>query len=130
MDENLKQVEDLLAKLRTEMKEAVEEAYTRGWDAGVASTPDHKHFHKTHQEPQDYGEDGETVVISGKLAMDTAVDKIHKLVNGEWGQDYSIDDVFSQTHAGKVALATADQEYDYYVGKDRNGIFDAWIWRA
>lgn len=130
MDDNIKQVEDLLIDLRSKIKDAVEEAYNRGWDDGIATTPDHKAFHERHQEPQDYGEDGDIVVVSGKFSMDEAVDKIYHLVNQEWGQDYSRDDVFDQIHAGKIALATSDQEYDYYVGKDRNGIFDAWIWRA
>lgn len=130
MEDNIKQVEDLLSKLRSEMKDAIEEAYNRGWDDGVASTPDHEAFHKAHQDPQEYGEDGEIVVVSGRLGMEEAVKKIYNLVAKEWGHDATEDDIFSQTHAEKVAMATNDQEYDYYVGKDRNGIFDAWIWRA
>lgn len=130
MDDNIKQVEDLLTKLRSDMKQAVEEAYNRGWDDGIATTPDYAKFHEAHQEPQEYGEDGEIVVISGKVDMEEAVDKIYALVSGQWGQDSTRDDIFNQLHAEKVAMATGDQEYDYYVGKDRNGIFDAWIWRA
>lgn len=128
MDENLKQVEDLLAKLRAEMKEAVEEAYTRGWDDGVAKMPDYKDFHERHKTPQDYGEDGETVVISGKYGMDRAVNEIYKHLKDNF--DYTKDEVFNQTHAEKIALATGDEEYDYYSGINRNGIFDAWVWRA
>lgn len=130
MEENLSQVEDLVTKLRAQMKEAIEDAYTRGWDDGVASMPDHKKFHEAHQEPQEYGEDGEMVVVSGQLDMETAVDKIYHLVGEEWGHDSTRDDIYDQTHVEKVAMATGDQECDYYVGKDRNGVFDAWVWRG
>jgi len=127
MEDNIKQLEDLLSGLRSNLKDAIEEAYQRGWDDGVAKTPDYKKFHEHHKEAQHYGEDGELVVVSGKYGMERAVDEIYKLLKPDY--EVTRDEVWDNTHAGKVALGTSDEESDYYVARNRNGIFDAWIWK-
>lgn len=126
----MKELERLRAYLDTlerEIKSATEDAYQRGFDEGVATTPDHKRFHEEHKQPHHYGEDGEIVVISGRLAHSTAVNRIYDLLRDD--ADYSKEEIESNTRSEKIALALEDDECEYYASRNREGIFDAWVWR-
>lgn len=129
LDEQLVNIESLLNKLKSDFKQQLEDAYERGFDDGVATTPDHKAFHEQHKDPQHYGEDGEIIVISDKIPLEAAVKKIQKLMKSDYDEDY-VEDVESHLHAEKIALAVDGDECSYYASRSRNGIFGAWVWRA
>ena len=120
------EIKRTLDKLQREQESALKEAYELGFAAGVAITPDHEKFHSSHQEPKDYGEDGEIYVLSGKFDEDEALEKFVELFKRE-GFEY--EDV--EIHRTKIALATdTTDEYEYFYHHNGTGIFDAWAWTA
>ena len=126
--EQLEKFQFALDKLKASFEAEITAAYERGWDNGLAQTPDYKTFHKLHQQPQYYGEDGEIVVITGKYGNKRAVDEIYKLLKDDI--DITKDEVWDNTTFSKVALSVGNEECEYYVSGNREGVFDAWIWKA
>ena len=124
--DSLKELEDKLLALKTSVQEALDDAYQNGFQDGVATTPDYKAFHKAHKDPQHYGEDGEIVVVTGKLTQTGACRKIYKLLKQDIEITYS--EVEEQTSFTKILMASEGQEHSYYYDRNKNGVFEAWVW--
>lgn len=128
-------VESTLEKLKEKIADRLEDAYEKGYQEGVSVKPDHKGFHKEHQEPKDYGEDGETVVVSDELEFDDAVKKIVKHLHDVHGfdeEDFSVESVSNQTSHELIAMALPGSEYSYMANvrsDSERGVFGAWVWR-
>lgn len=94
--------------------------------------PSAAQFHRDHQHPRWYGEDGEIIVTSGKFTEKGALRKIRAVLRneGEWPEDEL------PTEIGRTKIAwgedpDGDDGWGYlfsYGGGD--GLYDAWVWTA
>lgn len=120
-----------MEKLKEEYQKALRDEFNRGVQVGLSAHVDHAAFHRRHKEPQYYGEDGEIIVVSGKLTELGAARKIYKELKANIDVK-NVDEVMDDMHFHKIQWLppkTRDgEEYEYYYDRNVEGVFDAWVW--